>query len=265
MPEFEVAKPQIAKEEEFVPSRQNSVTTKTPNPTRQESPDALVDDAKEEMMHHAPLKRGRLPRTRRGADDGAAEAMGETNEHNSVFNDALSQKLSSQPSAKHDKRSQEHASSLRKTTRILDENRQEIVESSSPSSESDSRGHATRPRGGSRSTTPSQRSDRKEPSPFKKNERHDKASYDQCDVPEDSHKNCRRDKKRTIWSKLWHMLTGCFTDASCGCCDKQSAPKGTLKNVPEPCSIRGGRNKRETERRNGDLSQKKRNTRKNFK
>jgi hypothetical protein len=192
--------------------------------------------------------------------------MGETSEHNSVFSDALSQKLSSQAQAldKHDKHSREQGAAVRKTTRVLDEHHQEIAKPPSPLLENNPQKRLTKAWASNRQAAPAQHPNRQESSSqFKKNEKHDKVSYGQCDVSEDSPRDRCRGKKKTVLGRLWHILTRCFTNPSCAYRDKQSPKKSIKKNGSEQCHRQDGRNKIESEHKNINSSRREKHLRKN--
>jgi hypothetical protein len=178
----------------------------------------------------AALKRGRLPRTAlvaRGNGEESNRGMGEIDERESVFSDALAQKLSAgRPQSNPPSRPDSPSPSPRrvkvsakpmtdKTTRVLDEHHREIEDvpvpitrskTSSRSPRSSSRGHPAR----AQEQPPSRTQEAS--SVIEKYDRFERSS---C---------CRRNKKenagdapcacrlKSTWSKWWHKLVGCFSN-----------------------------------------------------
>jgi hypothetical protein len=218
MPEFEVAKPQVVKKE-FKPSRESAVAK-----IGQVILDVVEQKSQEvdrniPKIRHAPLKRGRLPAAmamERRASDRVEKIIGEINEHDSVFSDALSQKLSSRPSTKQNKRPAERmeiASDrtvlVEKTTRVLDENYQEIEELPSSAKHS-SQAECSPSRSRSLKEKQSQCSKKNELSLTERNVRQRAASCDARDTTADSRKSRCSCCLKGVLTRWWDRLTGFF-------------------------------------------------------
>jgi hypothetical protein len=200
--------------EEFIPSHKKAVEKrKEPEEIIQELRDASSSGSPIGEPRRALLKRGRLPRTKAIGNDKEDRVIGEICERGSVFHDALSQKLSAQrqSSSERASSSSKRSVAVEKTTRILDENRQEIKESSFAS-----KGHnAPTDRVKSPSHTKRETNGRylkaQKASGLEGREKQDKGSCGPSGVAQNFHEGSRP-TLREAWRKWWHKFTHCFRD-----------------------------------------------------
>ncbi|MDR2377676.1 MAG: hypothetical protein LBD54_02910 [Puniceicoccales bacterium] len=219
MPEFEVT--EQARGEEFAPDHRTPMSGEEP-----EAPEprgATASPAHAEARRVA-LKRGRLPRTARANGEETNRGMGEIDERESVFSDALAQKLSAEkPKSNPPPRSGSPSPSPRrarasakpvmdKTTRVLDEHRREIEEVPISRSSTDSRAPRRSSRGRPPRTQERPSARTKEASSVV--DKYDRFERGPC---------CRKNKKETscdtscscrlksTWSKWWQKLVGYFS------------------------------------------------------
>ncbi|MDR0728331.1 MAG: hypothetical protein LBF21_01820 [Puniceicoccales bacterium] len=225
MPEFEVT--ERAREEEFTPN--SRTPTSREEPEAPEPRESTANPAHPEARHAA-LKRGRLPRTVLAARAGGEEnnrGMGEIDERESVFSDALAQKLSAEkPRSNPPSRSDAPSPSPRrtrasakpvadKTTRVLDEHRRELEDV--PVSRSGTGSRA--PRRSSRGRPPrvSERPSARAKEASSVAEKYDRFERTSC---------CCKDKKesardtpcscrlKSAWAKWWRKFVGCFSSCA---------------------------------------------------
>jgi hypothetical protein len=263
MPEFRMTELQVA-EEEFIPSHKKAVEKrKEPEEATQGPRDASPGDSPAGEPRRALLKRGRLPRTKAIENDKEDRVIGEIREQGSVFHDALSQKLSTQKrsSAGRESSSPKRPVSIEKTTRILDENRQEIEESSfsperhnAPTDHVKSSSHTKREPHGRYSRA-------QKVSGLEGRERQDKGSCGHSGVAQNFHEGSRPTLKE-IWRKWWRKFTNCFRDFTGVGCEghKQHPKKSRINSVSGAAHVKEKVNE-EDKIKSGNRSPKMRHSR----
>jgi hypothetical protein len=254
MPEFKVTESQIIGEE-FVPSRKDPTMEK--KETIAEEVHSAPANGDHRESHRASLKRGRLPRARTTGQDitrTAKNVIGEVSERDSVFSDALSQKLSPRGSS---------ASRQGKTTRILDENRQELGEelptpttpsrNSRPANRVRSRNQAERDKGSSGHHSEVRISSHTEP-------------HAQCGETSSckDHGRCHLSRLKDVGLKWWRKLVGCFHDLSGTVRNRRNRSRKDFKNSSRVSVARAERRPMEDKKRHGGYSSAAKRTRKNF-
>jgi hypothetical protein len=253
MPEFEITESQVVGEE-FIPSRKGPAMEEKETVAEKAPTASANDDHKE--SHRASLKRGRLPRTRASGQDSAHAAknvIGEVSERDSVFSDALSQKLSPQVQS---------ASRHGKTTRVLDENRQELREElptapsrdSRPAHHIKSRNQARKDRDLSGHRSEARTSSHVEP-------------HTQCGGGTSSckdHGQCRLSRLKDIGLKWWRKLIGYFNDLSCTVRNRRNRSRKDPRNASRVSTARSEERPIEEKKRPGSHSSVAKRTRKNF-